>query len=565
MTTPAVSREILAQKEQALTSLQAEWRNFRLLLSRLLDFFMDSFFDLSSQGQVRRALIVGPLVLLVLFALIYLSIRQSSFPLQDLFNVLLNPLDIISGDRSLKLIWEFSLFFVKALALFGLAYVSALHVASIYQSDLFEFEDLSISRRFLTSAAFGGSTYTLHIAEGEVAERDRRSPIYLIGGPGWVQVAMDSAVLFEYPDGRPHLIGPTPPPVRLGAFERLRELFGAVYADRSFGKVRLGAFERLREPVIDLRDQFLGSFTGEAERIRSRSRDGIPIEAHDVRFVFSIFRGGQNPTLQMPYPFQPSAVESLIYGLSSRVQDDERRPSALSTDWKATMRTMIRSELARFMSTRPLNEYLASIGAPEIQSMRNRATVLQENLREVDPDHPLPSSGSQSAPRFASRTDLKSLFDRFASQFASNAHRRGVELRWLGLGTWKPPAGIVLQHHEEAWRLSRENLRRGSAEAIAQLEQEAKWEELMRRIQSVPLGTFHRYYGKETPRRVKRALLQEYCEQLKEARDALLKKDKITPLSGEEALWLQSLARAIQTLEGGAYFIGQTGPLSPPP
>jgi hypothetical protein len=541
MTTPAVSREILAQKEQALTSLQAEWRNFRLLLSRLLDFFMDSFFDLSSQGQERRALIVRFLVLLVLFALLSLSIRQSSFPIQDLFNVLLNPLDIISGDRSLKLIWEFSLFFVKALALFGLAYVSALHVASIYQSDLFEFEDLSISRQFLTSAAFGGSTYTLHIAEGEVAERDRRSPIYLIGGPGQVQVAMDSAVLFEYPDGRPHVIGPTPLPVRLGAFERLRE------------------------PVIDLRDQFLGSFTGEAERIRSRSRDGIPIEAHDVRFVFSIFRGGQNPTLQMPYPFQPSAVESLIYGLSSRVQEDERRPSALSTDWKATMRTMIRSELARFMSTRPLNEYLASIGDPEIQTMRSRATVLQENLREVDPDHPLPSSGSESAPRFASRTDLKSLFDRFASQFASNAHRRGVELRWLGPGTWKPPAGIVLQHHEEAWRLSRENLRRGSAEAIAQLEQEAKWEELMRRIQSVPLGTFHRYYGKETPRRVKRALLQEYCEQLKEARDALLKKDKITPLSGEETLWLQSLARAIQTLEGRAHFIGQTGPLSPPP
>jgi hypothetical protein len=541
MTTPAVSREILAQKEQALTSLQAEWRNFRLLLSRLLDFFMDSFFDLSSQGQERRALIVRFLVLLVLFALLSLSIRQSSFPIQDLFNVLLNPLDIISGDRSLKLIWEFSLFFVKALALFGLAYVSALHVASIYQSDLFEFEDLSISRQFLTSAAFGGSTYTLHIAEGEVAERERRSPIYLIGGPGQVQVAMDSAVLFEYPDGRPHVIGPTPLPVRLGAFERLRE------------------------PVIDLRDQFLGSFTGEAERIRSRSRDGIPIEAHDVRFVFSIFRGGQNPTLQMPYPFQPSAVESLIYGLSSRVQEDERRPSALSTDWKATMRTMIRSELARFMSTRPLNEYLASIGDPEIQTMRSRATVLQENLREVDPDHPLPSSGSESAPRFASRTDLKSLFDRFASQFASNAHRRGVELRWLGPGTWKPPAGIVLQHHEEAWRLSRENLRRGSAEAIAQLEQEAKWEELMRRIQSVPLGTFHRYYGKETPRRVKRALLQEYCEQLKEARDALLKKDKITPLSGEETLWLQSLARAIQTLEGRAHFIGQTGPLSPPP
>ncbi len=545
MTSPAVrTGEILAREEQPLTPLEAEWRNFRILLSRLLDFFMDRFFDLSSRGQGRRALIVRFLGLLLLFALISLSIRQSSFPLQDLFMVLLNPLDIVSGDRpqKLKLLWEFSWFFIKALVLLGLAYVSALHVASIYQSKLFEFEDLSIARQFLLSAAFGGSTHTLHIAEGEIAESDRRSPVYLIGGPGWVQVAMDSAALFEYPDGRPHVIGPTPQPVMLGAFERLRE------------------------PVIDLRDQFLGSFTGEPERIRSRSRDGIPIEAHDVRFVFSIFRGGQSPTLQMPYPFQPSAVESLIYGLSSRVQDDERRPSALSTDWKATMRNMIRSELARFMSTRPLNEYLASIGNPEIESMRSRATVLQENLREVDPDHPLPSSGSESAPpRFASRTELKSLFDGFASQFAHNAHRRGVELRWLGLGTWKPPAGIVLQHHEEAWRLSRENLRRGNSEAIAQLEQEAKWEELMRRIHSVPLGTFQRYYGKETPQRVKRALLQEYCEQLKEARDALLKKDKVASLSGEEALWLQLLTRAIQILEGSAHFIGQTGPLSPPP
>ncbi len=543
MTTPAVrTGEILAREERPLTPLEAEWRNFRLLLSRLLDFFMDRFFDLSSRGQGRRALIVRFLALLVLFALISLSIRQSSFPLQDLFTVLLNPLDIVAGDRSqnLKLLWEFSWLFIKALALLGLAYVSALHVASIYQSDLFEFEDLSISRQFLLSAAFGGSTHILHIAEGEIAESYRRSPVYLIGGPGWVQVAMDSAALFEHPDGRPRVIGPTVQPVMLGAFERLRE------------------------PVIDLRDQFLGSLTGEPERIRSRSRDGIPIEAHDVRFVFSIFRGGQSPTLQMPYPFQPSAVESLIYGLTSRVQDDERRPSVLSTDWKATMRNLIRTELARFMSTRPLNEYLASIGNPEIESMRSRATVLQENLRQVDPDHPLLSSGSEPAPRFASRTELKSLFDGFASQFANNAHRRGVELRWLGLGTWKPPAGIVLQHHEEAWRLSRENLRRGSPEAIAQLEQEAKWEELMHRIQSVPLGTFRRYYGKETPRRVKRALLQEYCEQLKEARDYLLKKGKIAPLSKDEALWLQSLAKAIQTLEGGAHFIGQTEPLPPP-
>ncbi len=541
MTTPSTrSREILFQENRTLTSLQAEWRNFLILLGRLFDFLLDSVFDLSLRGQRRRALIVRFLTLLILFSLTLLSFQQSSFPLSDFFMLILKPSLLIAEASSRWLILHFVLFFLKTFSLILIGYVSALHIASIYQSDLFEIEDLSVSRSFLVSAAFGGGEQTLHIAEGEVAERDRRSPIYLIGGPGYVQVAMDSAALFEAPDGRPRVIGPT-------------------------ALVALGNFERLREPVIDLRDQFLGSFTGEPETVRSRSRDGIPIEAHDIRFVFSIFRGGQNPTLQNPYPFQPSAVENLIYGLSSRVQEDERRPSSLSTDWKATMRNMIRSELARFMSTRPLNEYLASIGEPEVEREQKRQSSLQEHLKEVDPDYPVSSPATQnSPPPFMPRTALKSLFDRFASQFAENAHRRGVELYWLGLGTWRAPSEIVLQHHEEAWRLSRENLRRGSEEALAALEQEATWEELMRRIHNVPLGTFYRYSQKEPPRHVKRALLQEYCEQIKEARDLLLKKDRHTPLTGEESRWLQLLGNAIKILEGNAHLIGQTGPLHPP-
>ncbi len=554
--------EMIGQQSVPSTPLQAEWRNFLMLLGRFADYVLDWFFDLSPGREGRRSLLTGLLQAILFLSYSYFqytTLIRNNFPLQELFVSILNPslaTTQLTRFQIFLLILQLLLPLVKGFVLIWLPREIALHLATLYQSDLFELEDLSISREFILSASLHGSTRVLYIAEGEVTESGRRSPIYLIGGPGYVRVAMDSAVLFELPDGRPHVIGPT------GALHRDRRGSASTLENAA----QLGGFERLRQPVIDLRDQFLGSPGETAENIRSRSRDGIPVEAQDVRFVFSIFRGGQSPTLQNPYPFDERAAETLIYNLSSRVQEDANRPSVLSTDWKTTMRTLIRNELARFMSTRPLNEYLASIGEPEVQEIQNRHQILEENLASVDPQQParIPQP-IHSPPNFAHRITIKNLFDRFTSEFANTAHRRGVELHWLGLGTWRTPSEIIPQHHEEAWRLSRENLQRGNEEALATVEREARIEELLRRIQSVPLGTFAEY-ASQSPRRVKRALIQEYCEQIKEARDLLVTKSERAPLSQEESRNLQLLASTIYRLERDAHFIGgQTGPLPPMP
>nr|BAL56948.1 hypothetical protein HGMM_F45G04C21 [uncultured Chloroflexota bacterium] len=564
----------LVQERLPNTPLQAEWHNLRALIGRLFDYFLDSFFDLSPSGEQRRRSIVmvtGAL-LFTLFLLITLR-TASNYPLQDFFSQLLNPTQNL-GAPLLRLLLQFFLFILKDLLIFLLPFIIALHFAALYLSDLFELEDVGIARQFILGTSLFGSSWVLHISEGEVEERDRRSPLYLIGGPGIVQVALDSATLFELPDGRPHVIGPTAVQTRT-----------ATNGEHGEQLCHISGFERLRLPVIDLRDQFLGSPGGEPEIVSGYSRDGIPIEAHDIRFLFSISRGGQVPTLQNPYPFDERAVEALIYGLSSRVQEDERRPSVLSTDWKTTMRNLIRTELSNFISTHPLNEFLASYGEPEIAQMEQRKLALQEGLSNIDPQQPAsPPKSPERPPEFTPRPQIKNLFDRFASSFSNTARQRGVELYWVGLGTWKTPAEIVPQHHEEAWKISRENLRRGNEEALEALEKEAEISELLRRIQSVPLGTFNEY-ANEPPRRIKRALLQEYCEQIKEARDLLLRKHNLTieeleklltenvseklphpsPLTPQEIAHLTLLRRAIELLEQNAHYIMPGTPSSQMP
>ncbi|MEI7847709.1 MAG: hypothetical protein WCK35_18040 [Chloroflexota bacterium] len=82
------------------------------------------------------------------------------------------------------------------------------HVAAIYLADIFE-KDEAVAHKFILQAAFAESYNTIHIRQGVVIDEDRDSPMIQIGGPGYVVVELDSAVLFERPDGSTHIIGPT--------------------------------------------------------------------------------------------------------------------------------------------------------------------------------------------------------------------------------------------------------------------------------------------------------------------------------------------------------------------
>jgi hypothetical protein len=328
----------------------------------------------------------------------------------------------------------------------------ALQCAALYLADVFELEHVSVARQFIWAVGLLGSEETIRVSQGDISEEDRQSPTCLIGGPGKVTVDLDSAALFEKLDGTPHIIGPT--------------------GKEPGGKATLDGFERFRQAIdlrdhfIDLRDQDPKSFS-----VQGRSLDGIPIEATDVRLMFSIYRDGKQPNTEHPYPFSKKAVEQLIYKASSQVTAGQANPSTFKFSWINNMIGLIRGKLGGFMSERNLTVYLASIGMPEFEKAKQREEVIaeQESLLGTPVIDESKAKQIPPPPKFTARYEITNLFTEFEKEFTETSHNRGVELHWIGVGTWKTPAEIVPQKHLEAWKLSRENLFKGSELARSQL------------------------------------------------------------------------------------------------
>ena len=104
----------------------------------------------------------------------------------------------------------------------------------------------------------------------------------------------------------------------------------------------------------------------------------------------------------------------------------------------------------------------------------------------------------------------------FTAEFAEEAAHRGVEIKWIGGGTWELPDAIVPQRHLEAWKLSRENLLRGSPASMQQVSQESQVAELAHLVEEVPVATYQS--SKELPSKdALRKLLLAYHKVLHEA------------------------------------------------
>ena len=126
------------------------------------------------------------------------------------------------------------------------------------------------------------------------------------------------------------------------------------------------------------------------------------------------------------------------------------------------MISLIRSELGGFMSQHNLTEYLASIGMPEFERAKAQEAVIAEEARQLNvPKEEAPKAQEvRPAPDFTPRREITNLFGQFAQKFSDMARERGVELHWIGVGTWRTPVEIVPEKHLEAWKLSQENLYR---------------------------------------------------------------------------------------------------------
>ncbi len=397
---------------------------------------------------------------------------------------------------------------------------------------------LEFAWTFVERVAAGAQTDVLHIREGRLTEGNRKSTIVQIGGPGRLVVDDDTAVLLEKPDGTPHVVGASDPADGGGSRDR--------------AAVELEGFERLREPLISLRDQYIGNPSGDPLTVVGRSLDGLPISVTDVRGVFSVRResrsAGAPNSVEHPYAFRARDIENLIYKQSVAALTSGEYASGSPGDWTAAMHGLICDSLREFMAANRLADFLAGVGANEAEQSDFRADTILSRTLQVSSDAPgLPSVESRTTARFRPRTDLSAKFRKYGSEFSTRAQEHGMELHWIGVGTWNVPdedsQDTVSAKHIEAWRLNRENATRVQTQALKQVSESALLEHKLRLIRDVPLAKHARNQTQYSDKLVlMECLLQDYWEQLGDALDVHYR-------SGTPSRALDELEEAVAKVE----------------
>jgi hypothetical protein len=518
MTTVATSSSIRNE-----TPLQKEQRTFNDLFFRLIDALLNRMFDLRPRAASGRLKYLIFLFFLTIFliSLIHYPLTVWAMYIRDIFTYLFN--SSIPQNFPGNPFYNIANYAVEAftdprtlqyLPIFLAPFFIALQTAANYLADIFELSDPTVARAFVWAVSLTGSNETIRIKQGNIDENYKASPTYLIGGPGRVIVDMDSAALFEKPDGTTRVIGPT--------------------GSEPGGRAQLDGFERFRQ-AIDLRDHYieLRDEEGISAVVRGRSLDGIPITASDVNFVFSVHRGGQKSGTAHPYPFSPKAVEQLVYKSTSRVTPDLTNPSTFEFSWINNMVSLVRGRLSNFMNNHKLTEYLASIGQPELDRFQQRETEIAEvkkGLGSTSDDDVQDELDIKPSSEFKPRYKiLKDLFNQFAEEFSSVAFSRGVELHWIGVGTWKTPVEIIPEKHREAWLISRENLDKESDMVTRRWFKEATVQKFIALIQDVPIAKYQSVIQQYEHYHAIRAMLEAYRQQLIELADFLKSKGDPVP------------------------------------
>lgn len=524
----SISSPLKGTERTTESTLQKELRLFDELFSRLIGSFLNRMFDLRPEAAAGRFryLIILFFVSGFLISLRFYPLELWTQRIRDIFLYVLNMgyATTYPGNPFLNLLAFIDQVFTdprifQYLPIFLASFFIALQCAALYLADVFELDHPSVARRFIWGVALSGSEETVRVSQGGVPEEYQLSPAYLIGGPGKVIVDLDSAALFEKPDGTPHVIGPTGKEPR--------------------GRATLEGFERFRQ-AIDIRDQYvdLRDQDPKSQSVKSRSLDGIEITATDVRLMFSIYRGGAKPSVDQPYPFSKEAVEQIIYQATSRVTPELPNPSTYEFSWINKMIGLIRNELGRFMSRHRLTAYLASMGMPEIEKLKQREDAIVEQVQRLTQEQDfLLSNEQKSLPEFQPRSRITNLFTQFAEEFTRKAKSSGVELHWIGVGTWKTAVEIVPERHLEAWKLSNENLYRESPEVLSELEKEAIMQKTVSLIQDVPVAAYLKATSEERDhKKAMRALLLAYHQQLIETVEFMRAKGEAVPPNIDDAI-----------------------------
>lgn len=466
-------------------------------LSNLVDAVFNRLFALTHRAAVARNFMISVLFLGVIVVLVAgtRTIDQWSGLLGNVFYALLFPtLALPNGqagstaftDLFIALIWNPEV--LRRLVVLIAPYWLMHRITAIYLADIFE-KDEHVARSFIRQAAFGVDYSTVRIREGKILESDQASPIVQIGGPGYVMVELDSAALFERPDGSPHIIPPTSREWR--------------------GRKVVEGFERIRQGA-DLRE-VMGS-----QEVSARSRDGIPVVAKDIQYSYSLNRGPSPvKTLLTPYPFIEEAILNLVYRTPRPIRPGIA-PSG-KPDWHAPLPGKIigtiQLELGGFVSRHGLSEFLSNIGAPEEDALRSRAEELDSRGEHI----PGLEEIFLQSKEFTARTSITDLF--YNEEFIKRAADKGFQVNWIGVGTWATPTEIIPANHLEAWKISRENFLRSNPDILERLSEDAHLQEHLRLVQTMPIGKFYNDHERTPDTDLIEELLGEYYERLLSAKE----------------------------------------------
>jgi hypothetical protein len=281
---------------------------------------------------------------------------------------------------------------VIAAAMFGL------YVAARYLADLFDTESVWTAYRYLVGAILGLNYPVLRVDQGnlETLEAENaENPVILIGGPGYVDVHLGFAAVFESENGYPRV---------LSAQQREEAAIPDVFAR---GDRHIEGFTRLRD-VVDLRDRH-----SQLDEIMAVTRDGIEVYARDVQVVFRVYSGEQKRTLENPYPFDERSVRRLVYGQPVTRKGTSR--------WESVLPSIVKREIRDFVAQRKVEEFLAM---QPFRILENEAQIAEADAGE--------DGAADSA---ATRRDLTERFH--TEERKARLRDHGLESTWVGVGAWE--------------------------------------------------------------------------------------------------------------------------------
>lgn len=463
----------------------------------------------------------------------------------------------------------FAAFFLRPIVVLTLPYLIAKYTASAYLADIFQREgrDIKTAEKFIGQAAFGENLDIIAVRNGKVSAEHEDSPILIFGGPGYVQVELDSVVFTERPVTSNEGLDFSKlqawlfrkPPV-----EKKTDIYHV--HDSSTRRVLLQDFERIRQ-VIDLRDQPSGGKEGKGLEVLARTRDGLQVGAKDIKFVFSVRRRLSKQESESPgysnrpdtaYPYSPLAIRRQVLE-QPRVIDRNKSPDMVP-HWKKSLPTpingLVASQMGNLIGTIGLGEFFAYIGYPELDRLMAQWQEVDNAVQNVVGEG-IPESAAPvvSVPGFISRERFTALFDEQTS-FAQTAEKKGIEVRWIGVGTWVTPHPVILKKHLEAWEVSNDNVRLRSQNYQNDHFNAHKRNEMLRLVREVPIGTYAGFDDRDRHyEKLVKQLFLDYLERYERALEIYVKNNEPPPPTFQKTL--TALRNIQQKHNMGYHFFGE--------